>query len=96
MGAPVPPPPSPGSRLRAWFGAPPVRRRSRFWHVVPILAGLLCLVSVFGGIIAYLAIRKDDPGLARKCLVSSIVFTVFLWVSGYSAGFIEGFQSTCC
>ena len=44
--------------------------RSRLWYLVPIFFGLI------GGIIAYFAIRRDDPQKARKCLWVGIILTV--------------------
>ena len=40
----------------------PEKIRSRAWYLVPIFFGLI------GGIIAYFAIRRDDPQKAKKCL----------------------------
>lgn len=36
--------------------------RSRWWYVLPIL------FSIMGGLIAYFALRADDPPKARNCL----------------------------
>ena len=44
--------------------------RSRWWYLVPIFFGLI------GGIIAYFAIRRDDPQKAKKCLWVGIILTV--------------------
>tara|TARA_Y100000590_G_scaffold190809_1_gene217163 strand:+ start:425 stop:649 length:225 start_codon:yes stop_codon:yes gene_type:complete len=44
--------------------------RSRAWYLVPIFIGLI------GGIIAYFAIRKDDPEKAKRCLYVGIILTV--------------------
>ena len=44
--------------------------RSRWWYLVPIFFGLI------GGIIAYFAIRRDDPQKAKKCLWVGILLTV--------------------
>lgn len=44
-------------------GDGPARRRSRWWYLAPIL------LSVVGGVVAYLALRGDDPRMARRCLV---------------------------
>ena len=43
--------------------------RSRWWYLVPIFFGLI------GGIIAYFAIRRDDPQKAKKCLWVGIILT---------------------
>ena len=44
--------------------------RSRWWYLVPIFFGLI------GGIIAYFAIRRDDPQKAKRCLWVGIILTV--------------------
>ena len=44
--------------------------RSRWWYLVPIFFGLI------GAIIAYFAIRRDDPQKAKKCLWVGIILTV--------------------
>ena len=48
----------------------PEKIRSRWWYLVPIFFGLI------GGIIAYFAIRRDDPQKAKKCLYIGIILTV--------------------
>jgi uncharacterized membrane protein len=48
----------------------PEKIRSRAWYLVPIFFGLI------GGIIAYFAIRRDDPQKAKKCLYLGIILTV--------------------
>ena len=48
----------------------PEKIRSRWWYLVPIFFGLI------GGIIAYFAIRRDDPQKAKKCLWVGIILTV--------------------
>ena len=47
----------------------PEKIRSRAWYLVPIFFGLI------GGIIAYFAIRRDDPEKAKKCLWVGIILT---------------------
>jgi uncharacterized membrane protein len=47
----------------------PEKIRSRWWYLVPIFFGLI------GGIIAYFAIRRDDPQKAKKCLWVGIILT---------------------
>jgi len=44
------------------YGSGP-RKRSNWWYIVPILFSLL------GGIIAFFILRKDDPRLAKNCLI---------------------------
>ena len=48
----------------------PERKRSNWWYLVPIFIGFI------GGIIAYFAIRRDDPGKAMKCLLVGVGLTV--------------------
>ena len=53
------------------------RYRSRWWFILPLTLNLL------GGIIAYLAIRYDDPDKAKNCLLAGLaIFAVLLlpWV----------------
>lgn len=44
-----------------------VRRRSTLWFLLPVV------FNVLGGIVAYFAIRDDDPKKARSCLFLGIV-----------------------
>lgn len=56
------------------------RYRSRWWFVLPLMLNLL------GGIIAYLAIRHDDPDKAKNCLLAGLaIFAALLapWVLLY-------------
>lgn len=51
--------------------------RSRWWFMLPII------MQFIGGIIAYYALRQDDPTKARNCLLlgvalSAIWFAVFV------------------
>ena len=48
----------------------PEKIRSRAWYLVPIFFGLI------GGIIAYFAIRRDDPQKAKNCLCVGIILSV--------------------
>ena len=49
----------------------PEKPRSNWWYLLPIL------FSMFGGIIAYFAIRKDDLPKAKKCMyVGLVVFAI--------------------
>jgi len=64
----------------------PEKIRSRLWYLVPIFFGLI------GGIIAYFAIRRDDPQKARKCLWAGIILTainVIINISLVSTGVYE-------
>ena len=44
--------------------------RSSMWYLLPILVGMI------GGIIAYLAIRKDDPRKAKNCIYIGLVMVL--------------------
>lgn len=46
------------------------RRRSRWWYAAPLF------IALVGGVVAYLALRGDDPRLARNCLIVGGVTTV--------------------
>ncbi len=64
----------------------PERIRSRWWYLAPIFIGLI------GGIIAYFAIRRDDPQKAKKCLWVGIFLTVIniiVQISLFSTGTFE-------
>ena len=64
----------------------PEKIRSRAWYLVPIFFGLI------GGIIAYFAIRRDDPQKAKKCLWVGIILTVIniiVNISLFSTGTFE-------
>ena len=64
----------------------PERIRSRWWYLAPIFIGLI------GGIIAYFAIRRDDPQKAKKCLWVGIILTainVIVNISLFSTGTFE-------
>lgn len=43
-----------------------IRRRSMLWFLLPVV------FNVLGGIVAYFAIRDDDPKRARSCLLLGI------------------------
>jgi len=60
--------------------------RSRWWYLVPIFFGLI------GGIIAYFAIRRDDPQKAKNCLWVGIILTainIIVNISLVSTGIYE-------
>ena len=64
----------------------PERIRSRWWYLLPIFIGLI------GGIIAYFAIRRDDPQKAKRCLMVGIGLTlinVILNIAILSTGSFE-------
>ena len=48
----------------------PERPRSNAWYLLPIFIGMI------GGIIGYLAIRKDDPTKAKNCIYIGIVMMI--------------------
>ncbi len=48
----------------------PERPRSNWWYLLPIF------FSLIGGIIAYFAIRHNDPKKAKKCLYLGIILTM--------------------
>lgn len=54
----------------AWGMPSSPRGRSNWWFLLPIF------LSIIGGIIAYFAIRADDPAKAKNCLYLGIVLTV--------------------
>lgn len=43
------------------------RTRSKVWYVVPVILGII------GGLIAYFAVKNDDPKLGKNCLIVGIV-----------------------
>ena len=64
----------------------PERIRSRWWYLLPIFIGLI------GGIIAYFAIRRDDPQKAKRCLMIGTGLTlinVILNIAILSTGSFE-------
>ena len=64
-----------------------VRYRSRLWYLLPILFNLP------GGIIAFFAIRHDDPDKAKNCLLLGIIlaipFIVFWAVAAAAIGSMD-------
>ncbi len=54
---------------RKFVDQQPTRTRSKWWHLLPIFFNLL------GGVIAYFAIRHDDPKKAKNCLWIGIILT---------------------
>ena len=46
------------------------RTRSNWWYLVPILFD-----GIPGGIVAYFAIRYDDPRKAKNCLYLGIIIS---------------------
>ncbi|MGH9910159.1 MAG: hypothetical protein ACRD32_05920 [Nitrososphaerales archaeon] len=48
---------------------PTAKVRSNWWYLLPIF------FSLVGGVIAYFAIKNDDPKKARNCLAIGIILT---------------------
>jgi len=46
------------------------RTRSNWWYLVPIIFD-----GIPGGVVAYFAIRYDDPRKAKNCLYLGIIIT---------------------
>ena len=59
------------------------RTRSKAWYILPVFMGII------GGIIAYFAVKRDDPKLGSNCLKVGIV----MFVINLSVGFFMGFFS---
>ena len=60
-----------------------VRQRSKTWYILPIL------LHIIGGVIAYYAVRQDDPRLAKRCLKVGLVFMGIQIVAGILTSIIE-------
>ena len=58
------------------------RTRSNWWYLVPILFD-----GIPGGVVAYFAIRYDDPRKAKNCLYLGIIITA-IGVAGYLIMFV--------
>ncbi len=58
------------------------RTRSNWWYLVPILFD-----GIPGGVVAYFAIRYDDPRKAKNCLYLGIIITA-IGVAGYLIIFV--------
>ena len=60
----------------------PERQRSNWWYLLPIFLGII------GGIIAYFAIRRDDPKKAKNCLYLGLILTgIGIVINVFLAGF---------
>ena len=53
------------------------RTRSPAWYILPILLGIV------GGIVAYFALRHDDPGKGKTCLYVGIGLTAVSVALGF-------------
>ena len=58
------------------------RTRSNWWYLVPIIFD-----GIPGGVVAYFAIRYDDPRKAKNCLYLGIIITA-IGVAGYIIMFV--------
>ena len=60
----------------------PEKSRSNWWYIVPII------FSLIGGIIAYFAIRRDDPKKEKNCLYLGLILTgIGIVINVFLAGF---------
>ncbi len=48
------------------------RMRSAMWYMAPIFLGFI------GGLLAYFAVRRDDPSMARRCFIIGLPVTIIL------------------
>lgn len=65
------------------------RTRSKAWYILPIFIGII------GGIIAYFAVKTDDPKLGKNYLIVGIAVLVinisfFMIMVLFSDGDIDG------
>ena len=59
--------------------------RSNWWYLLPIF------FSLVGGVIAYFAIKNDDPKKARNCLMIGIILTAIgVVLTIITAAFVPG------
>ena len=63
------------------------RTRSNWWYLVPIIFD-----GIPGGVVAYFAIRYDDPRKAKNCLYLGIIITA-IGVAGYLIIFLAMSES---
>ena len=45
-------------------------------------------LHIIGGVIAYFAVRKDDPKLAKNCIIWGLFFFAFYFLISPLIGFI--------
>ena len=55
------------------------RYRSRLWYLLPVL------FSLPGGIVAFFAVRHDDPDKAKNCLLLGIILSIPFIALGVAA-----------
>ena len=53
-------------------------KSSKLWYLVPIFLGII------GGLIAFLILKKDNPKLAKRCLIVGILLTILPALVGFS------------
>ncbi len=75
----MPPPNIPSNKININISnqppnVPVQHQRSGAWYLLPIFFGLI------GGLLAYFAIRHDDPKKAKNCLILGIVLTVLPFI----------------
>ena len=58
-------------------GNVPYGKPSAVWWLLPIFVGLI------GGIIAWACLKDRDPGMAKNCLILSILLTVASFLIGF-------------
>jgi len=63
------------------------RTRSNWWYLVPIIFD-----GIPGGVVAYFAIRYDDPRKAKNCLYLGIIITA-IGVAAYLIIFVTMSES---
>lgn len=52
------------------------RTRTKAWYLVPIFLGII------GGLIAYFAVKNDDPKLGKNCFIVGIIMFVINIIAG--------------
>jgi len=53
-------------------------KSSRLWYLAPIFLGIV------GGLVAYLILKKDNPKLAKRCLIVGILVSIIPLIIGIS------------
>jgi hypothetical protein len=59
------------------------RSRSKAWYILPIFIGII------GGVIAYFAVKNDDPKLGKNCLIVGIVVLAINLTAGLFIGLLS-------
>ncbi len=60
-----------------------LRSRSKAWYILPIFIGII------GDIIAYFAVRNDDPKLDKNCLIVGIIVLAINLTAGLFIGLLS-------